>query len=209
MIHDKSIAWPGGAKCAVMITFDFDAETLWTGRDPRNASRPGVLSQGRYGATVGVPKILEMLSETETPATFFVPGWTVENHSDKVEMILKGGVRGRPPFLFPQMGVGRSCGRGRGVRARHGLAQARGRRHAEGLPLACGRGVERAACDAVAPRAALRCVADGRHQPVPPRAVGRVSRADRAALALEPGRRALCALLHRVAATDLHQQPHR
>lgn len=91
MIHDKSIAWPGGARCAVMITFDFDAETLWTGRDARNASRPGVLSQGRYGATVGVPKILEMLSEAETPATFFVPGWTVENHTDKVEMILKGG----------------------------------------------------------------------------------------------------------------------
>jgi peptidoglycan-N-acetylglucosamine deacetylase len=91
MIHDKSIAWPGGAKCAVMITFDFDAETLWTGRDARNANRPGVLSQGRYGATVGVPKILEMLSETETPATFFVPGWTVENHTDKVDMILKGG----------------------------------------------------------------------------------------------------------------------
>ena len=91
MKHDKSIAWPGGAKCAVMLTFDFDAETLWTGRDARNKQRPGVLSQGRYGATVGVPKILEMLSEEEAPATFFVPGWTVENHTDKVEMILKEG----------------------------------------------------------------------------------------------------------------------
>lgn len=91
MKHDKSVAWPGGAKCAVMLTFDFDAETLWTGRDERNRQRPGVLSQGRYGATTGVPKILELLSEEEVPATFFVPGWTVENHTDKVEMILKQG----------------------------------------------------------------------------------------------------------------------
>ena len=91
MKHDTSIAWPGGAKCAVMLTFDFDAETLWTGRDARNKQRPGVLSQGRYGAATGVPKILEMLSEEEVPATFFVPGWTVENHTDKVEMILKEG----------------------------------------------------------------------------------------------------------------------
>jgi hypothetical protein len=66
MIHDKSIAWPGGAKCAVMITFDFDAETLWTGRDPRNASRPGVLSQGRYGATVG---LCQVAGESSSPGT--------------------------------------------------------------------------------------------------------------------------------------------
>ncbi len=91
MRHDMGVAWPGGAKCAVMVTFDFDAETLWTSRDERNRKRPGVLSQGRYGSKVGVPKILEMLAETETPATFFVPGWTVENHADRVEMILKGG----------------------------------------------------------------------------------------------------------------------
>jgi peptidoglycan/xylan/chitin deacetylase (PgdA/CDA1 family) len=91
MKHDMSVAWPNGARCAVMITYDFDAETLWTSRDDRNWKRPGVLSQGRYGAKVGVPKILEMLAETETPATFFVPGWTVENHTDRVEMILKAG----------------------------------------------------------------------------------------------------------------------
>lgn len=91
MSYDKNIAWPGKAKCAVMLTFDFDAETLWTSRDPKNAGRPGVLSQGRYGATIGVPKILELLSEEQVPATFFVPGWTVENHTNRVEMILKGG----------------------------------------------------------------------------------------------------------------------
>jgi len=85
------IKWPGGARCAVMLTFDFDAETLWTSRDPENANRPGVLSQGRYGAKVGVPKILDTLRDADLKATFFVPGWTVENHTSRVEMILRDG----------------------------------------------------------------------------------------------------------------------
>ena len=69
-------AWLGNAQCAVMLSFDFDAETLWLSRDPKNWKRPGTLSQGKYGATVGVPKILELLRDYEIAATFFVPGWT-------------------------------------------------------------------------------------------------------------------------------------
>ena len=88
---DMAINWPGGARVAVMLTFDFDAETLWLSRDPENAGRPGVLSQGRYGAAVGVPKILETLRDAGVPATFFVPGWTVENHPVPTEMILREG----------------------------------------------------------------------------------------------------------------------
>jgi peptidoglycan/xylan/chitin deacetylase (PgdA/CDA1 family) len=88
---DMAIKWPGGARCAVMLTFDFDAETLWTGRDPENAKRPGVLSQGRYGALVGVPKILETLKDAGVPATFFVVGWTADNHPVPTEMILRDG----------------------------------------------------------------------------------------------------------------------
>ena len=90
-MHDMSIRWPNGARCAVMLTFDFDAETLWTSRNPENASRPGVLSQGRYGAKVGVPKVLDTLRDVGVKGTFFVPGWTAENHTGRVEMILKDG----------------------------------------------------------------------------------------------------------------------
>ena len=49
--------WPNGAQCAVMFTFDCDAETLWISRDPSNWKRLGTLSQGTYGAKVGLPKI--------------------------------------------------------------------------------------------------------------------------------------------------------
>lgn len=83
--------WPDGAQCAVMLTFDFDAETLWLSRDPENAKRPGTLSQGLYGAKVGVPKILELLASYSLPATFFVPGWTAERHVRRVEAILAAG----------------------------------------------------------------------------------------------------------------------
>ena len=55
-----SSPWPKGARCAVMLTFDFDAETLWLARDPKTADSPGVMSQGRYGAKVGVPRLLRL-----------------------------------------------------------------------------------------------------------------------------------------------------
>lgn len=90
LIHTR-VAWPKGARCAVMLSFDFDAETLWIGRDPTNVKRPGTLSQGTYGARVGVPMILELLAEEEIPATFFVPGWTAETHTSRVEAIVRDG----------------------------------------------------------------------------------------------------------------------
>src|SRR4051794_8709047 len=91
MEHYGPVKWPDGKKIAVMLTFDFDAETLWLSRDPENAKRPGTLSQGTYGAHVGVPMILETLEMLGVPASFYVPGWTAEHHAGRVEMILKNG----------------------------------------------------------------------------------------------------------------------
>tara|TARA_R110002020_G_scaffold191627_2_gene391410 strand:- start:364 stop:1203 length:840 start_codon:yes stop_codon:yes gene_type:complete len=91
MQDPTSVTWPDGKRVAVMLTFDFDADTLWLSRDPENAMRPGTVSQGQYGAKVGVPKILETLKDAGVPATFFVPGWTAETYPDQIEAILKGG----------------------------------------------------------------------------------------------------------------------
>src|SRR5204863_306711 len=71
--------WPKGARCAVMLTFDFDAETLWLARDRKSADLPGVMSQGRYGANVGVPRLLDLLKREGLRATFYIPGWVVEH----------------------------------------------------------------------------------------------------------------------------------
>src|SRR5690554_5543125 len=83
--------WPEGKRCAVAFTFDFDAEELWIGEDPENAERPGVLSQGAYGAKVGVPRLLELLERHGVRATFFVPGRVAERHPDRVRQILAAG----------------------------------------------------------------------------------------------------------------------
>jgi len=64
--------WPDGARCAASFTFDFDAEEVWIGEDPENAHRPGVLSQGTYGAKVAVPQLLALLERRGVRATFFV-----------------------------------------------------------------------------------------------------------------------------------------
>ena len=83
--------WPHGRRCALTLTFDFDAETNWLSRDPANAKRPGTLSQGTYGARVGVPAVLSLLREEELTGTFFIPGWVVENRTGRCEEILKDG----------------------------------------------------------------------------------------------------------------------
>ena len=75
----------------VAFTFDFDAEEVWIGEDPANAQRPGVLSQGTYGAKVAVPLILELLARHGLRATFFVPGRVAERHPERVREILAAG----------------------------------------------------------------------------------------------------------------------
>jgi peptidoglycan/xylan/chitin deacetylase (PgdA/CDA1 family) len=83
--------WRGAARSAFAITFDVDAEEVWIGADPANARRPGVLSQGTYGAKVGVPLILDLLDRVRLPATFFVPGRVAERHPDRVRQIVAAG----------------------------------------------------------------------------------------------------------------------
>ena len=77
--------------CDVVISFDFDAEEVWIGEDPKNADRPGTLSQGTYGAKVAVPLVLDLLRRLELPASFFVPGRVAERYPHRVEEILAGG----------------------------------------------------------------------------------------------------------------------
>ena len=57
----------------VLFTFDLDAETMWTSRDPKNAERPIIMSQGAYGWKVGLGRVLKLLSRYSVPATFFIP----------------------------------------------------------------------------------------------------------------------------------------
>jgi peptidoglycan/xylan/chitin deacetylase (PgdA/CDA1 family) len=81
-------SWPGGARVAVALSFDSDHETIPL-RD--GETRPGKLSQGEYGARVGVPRILALLAEFGIPASFFVPGVSALLHPGEVESYVAGG----------------------------------------------------------------------------------------------------------------------
>ena len=62
--------------------------SVWFGYDHVT---PAMLQRGEYGARVGVPRILTMLREQELPATFFVPGHTVESFPAETAAILEAG----------------------------------------------------------------------------------------------------------------------
>lgn len=83
--------WPNNKKLAVMLSFDFDAETLWISRDKSNLNRPGTLSQGVFGANVGVPSILKLLEDEQIKGTFFVPGWVAEKYSSLIKEVVENG----------------------------------------------------------------------------------------------------------------------
>ncbi len=81
-------AWPNGARVAVAISFDFDAETGWLYRNQRS---PGSLARGAYGARAALPRILKLLAELDIPASFFVPVVSAQLHPEEVDSILEGG----------------------------------------------------------------------------------------------------------------------
>jgi peptidoglycan/xylan/chitin deacetylase (PgdA/CDA1 family) len=63
-------SWPGGARVAVLLSFDVDNETLWLRNGDTNVSG---LSQGEYGSRVALGRILRLLDEHEIAASFFGP----------------------------------------------------------------------------------------------------------------------------------------
>jgi peptidoglycan/xylan/chitin deacetylase (PgdA/CDA1 family) len=83
--------WPDGHRAAVAFTFDFDAEEVWIGEDPENANRPGILSQGTYGAKVAVPLVLDLLDRVGVRSSFFIPGRVAERHPARVEEVVARG----------------------------------------------------------------------------------------------------------------------
>lgn len=86
------IAWPNGAQCACAITFDVDADSLIHIARPRDSfNRLYPISMGRYGPTVGVPRILETYRRLGIKQSFFIPGWTMEQYPQAVEAIQSGG----------------------------------------------------------------------------------------------------------------------
>ncbi len=86
------IPWPNGARCACVISFDMDADSLiHIARPSDSYDRLYPVSMGRYGPQVAVPRILETYRRLGIKQSFFIPGWCIETYPDAVESILAGG----------------------------------------------------------------------------------------------------------------------
>jgi peptidoglycan/xylan/chitin deacetylase (PgdA/CDA1 family) len=80
--------WPGGARCAVALSFDSDHETS----DLRDGGKSiGRLAWGQYGARVGVPRILDLLNRYSVRASFYVPAVTALIHPEEQRRIVAEG----------------------------------------------------------------------------------------------------------------------
>jgi peptidoglycan/xylan/chitin deacetylase (PgdA/CDA1 family) len=81
-------SWPGGARCAVALSFDSDHET----NELREAGESiGRLSQGQYGNRQGIPRILEILQRHDVQASFFVPAVSALLYPDEQRRVVAEG----------------------------------------------------------------------------------------------------------------------
>lgn len=86
------VPWPNGARCAVAITFDMDADSLvHIARPDRAPDLVSTTSMLRYGPQVAVPRILETYRRLGIAQTFFVPAWCAESYPEAVEAMVAGG----------------------------------------------------------------------------------------------------------------------
>jgi peptidoglycan/xylan/chitin deacetylase (PgdA/CDA1 family) len=81
-------SWPGGAKLAVGLSFDFDNETIVLRDGGDSVSQ---LSQGEFGARRGVHRVLALLKQHQIKATFFIPAVSAILHQGAVKDIASSG----------------------------------------------------------------------------------------------------------------------
>lgn len=87
-LPDGRCSWPGGARCAVALSFDADHETIPL-RDADES--PMRISQGQYGARRGMPRIRDLLQREGIPASFFYPAVSALLHPDEVRGVARDG----------------------------------------------------------------------------------------------------------------------
>jgi peptidoglycan-N-acetylglucosamine deacetylase len=74
-------------RLTVALTFDHDALSDGV----RRGDSPVKLSHAEFGPRVGLPRIIELLARERIPATWFVPGHSLETFPDNTRAILDGG----------------------------------------------------------------------------------------------------------------------
>jgi peptidoglycan/xylan/chitin deacetylase (PgdA/CDA1 family) len=84
--------WPAGYQCAAVLSFDVDAESAHVFRKPEKAANQlGEMEERRFGVRTGIPRILRLLDKYGLKGSFYVPGYTIENHLEAVRSIRDAG----------------------------------------------------------------------------------------------------------------------
>lgn len=80
--------WPGGARVAVLLSFDVDNETVFLRYGEPTI---GGLSQGEYGARRALPRVVELLDRYGIPASFFIPAVSLWLNPGQIDVIQRAG----------------------------------------------------------------------------------------------------------------------
>ncbi|MBI35957.1 MAG: polysaccharide deacetylase [Alphaproteobacteria bacterium] len=72
----------------VCLTFDFDTQS---GFISRGMTTPTPMSRGEFGHRVASDRIIKTLKDREILSTWFVPGFTIESHTNSCESIIREG----------------------------------------------------------------------------------------------------------------------
>jgi len=81
-------SWPGGARCAVSLSFDADHETIPLRDGDQSPMR---ISQGQYGNRQGVPRIRALLARHGVKASFFYPAVSALLHPQEIRGVADEG----------------------------------------------------------------------------------------------------------------------
>jgi peptidoglycan/xylan/chitin deacetylase (PgdA/CDA1 family) len=76
------------ARASVNLCFDFDADSLWMSWGARGVR---AISRGEFGATIAVPRILDLLDEHGITATWFIPGHDAETYPAQARKVADRG----------------------------------------------------------------------------------------------------------------------
>ena len=81
--------WPNGARVAVLLSFDVDNDTITLARSATPSI--GAMSQGEYGARVGLQRVVDLIDRHAIPASFFIPAVSLILQPDMVDVIQQSG----------------------------------------------------------------------------------------------------------------------
>ena len=81
--------WPNGARVAVLLSFDVDNDTITIARNAEPSV--GAMSQGEYGARVGLQRVVDLMDRHQIPASFFIPAVSLVLRPEMVDVIQASG----------------------------------------------------------------------------------------------------------------------